>query len=140
MVRYSWNFAIIPTLPASKVPSLRGQSSQVLAQCLIVHNTPYFDEHLATFAFSYVPRTTVPLFIIVSTTSFISSLIASIREDSMTCVKRSASKLIQVSKDYIPLRPELILKKFCNQLVHWNGIISTYNTFSYKTVFHLEAH
>ena len=68
-----------------------------LAKCRTVDNTPYPTARLATLAFSsaenfsYVPRVVaVPLSIMVSTTGFTSSLIASIREAGMVCVKRSA--------------------------------------------------
>ena len=91
-----WSAAVgttLCTLSTRKVPSLRGRSGQVLATCQTVDNTPYSSMHLATLAFSskencsYVPRVTVLLSIIVSTIGFISSLITSIREDSMVCVK-----------------------------------------------------
>ena len=53
----------------------------------MVYNNSYFAVCLATHAFSYVPRITVPLSIMVSTTGFMLSLIAPIREDAMACVK-----------------------------------------------------
>ena len=66
----------------------------ILAQCRAVDNTPYSAAPLATLVFSsaenfsYVPRVvTVPLSIMVSTTGFTWSLIASIREAGMVCVK-----------------------------------------------------
>ena len=66
----------------------------ILAKCRTVDNTPYSAACLATLAFSsaenfsYVPRVVaVPLSIMVSTTGFTSSLIASIREAGMVCVK-----------------------------------------------------
>ena len=63
------------------VPSLRGRPGQTWAKRRSVHNTPYFAMRLATLAFSYVPHITVPLSIMVYTTGFISSLIASVLED-----------------------------------------------------------
>ena len=59
----------------------------------MVENTPYSAASLVTLAFSftenfsYMPCVIVPLSIMVSTTGFISSLIASDWEDSMVCVK-----------------------------------------------------
>ena len=50
-------------------------------------DTPYFSEHLATLAFSYMPYIAVPLSIMVSAIGFIMSLIALIREGGMACVK-----------------------------------------------------
>ena len=43
----SWLYLFFPP---RTFPSLRGQSSQVLAKCWIVHNTPYFSECLASIA------------------------------------------------------------------------------------------
>ena len=88
------NKAIL-SLSTRRVPSLRGQSGQlrILVQCRTVENTPYFVVSLAIpdflFAenFSYVPCITVPFCIMVYTTGFISSLIASVCEDNMVCVK-----------------------------------------------------
>ena len=65
----------------------RGRSGQIWVKHQTVHNTLYFNARLASLAFSYVPHIVVPLSIMVFTTGFISSLIASIREDSMTCGK-----------------------------------------------------
>ena len=75
------------------LPSLRGWSGQILANCWTVDSIPYSAACLAILAFlsaeyfSYVPHITIPLSIMVSITSFISSLKASIGEDSMVCVK-----------------------------------------------------
>ena len=88
------NNAIL-SLSTRRVPSLRGKSGQlrILVQCQTVENTPYFVVSLAipdfSFAenFSYVPWATVPFCIMIYTTGFISSLIASVCEDNMVCVK-----------------------------------------------------
>ena len=69
------------------VLSLGGPSNQVLAKCQAIHNTPYFAAPLATLAFSYMPCVVIPLFIMVSTTGFILSLITSVREDNIAYVK-----------------------------------------------------
>ena len=87
MVCCSWNFVITPILPTSNSSFLRGQSGQIFAKCRTVHNNPYFTTCLNTLAFSCVPCIMVPLSIMVSTIGLISSLIASICEDNIVCVK-----------------------------------------------------
>ena len=85
----------ILSLSTRRVLSLRGQSGQlrILVQCWTVETTPYFVVSLAipdfSFAenFPYVPCVTVPFCIMVYTTGFISSLIGSVCEDNMVCIK-----------------------------------------------------
>ena len=63
--------------------------------------TLYFTARSAALAFSYVPHVAVPLSIMVSTTGFIShfisSLIASIREDGMAQLCQRSAWACQIS-------------------------------------------
>ena len=93
-----------------------------LVKCWTVENTPYFAVSLATLAFSsaenfsYFPSITVPFSIMVSTTSFILSLIASICEEGMVCVKDP----LEVGKT-ASLLPRLLSFSRVGQL--WNTIL-----------------
>ena len=90
----------------------------ILVKRQTVENTPYSAVSLAILAFSsaenftYVPSVTVPFTIMVSTTGFISSLIASICEEGMVYVKDP----LELGKTASPL-PRLL-----SFLTHWSTL------------------